>query len=309
MMAAPSGRDDVASLNHEDQGVRLLAELCPDAVIVTTGASVVFANAAALRRFGGEDTAHLVGHPLPPLSADEALSHDIVFRGAPSRLLLFRGSNGPDIETIAARLRHDLAQPLNVIRLAAEGALLMIERGKTPEQGWPETQFALIAEQAERTSLCLDELNRLFRPKSAFNRPHPVGVSPAPATAGTHLVLVGNNPALLDHLRRRSHGRVSVAATCTDAWTLLHRDPADVVVIDPDETTGDDDALIARLRDLDPLQPIILTEESQVTQGTPRTTNLDERFSVIGKPIDWLGLDDVIDVFLRPPPDDDDASP
>lgn len=306
MMAAPFNRDDIAPLGREDEGFRLLIDLCPDALIVTTQSIVVFANLAAVRRFGTEDYPALVGRPIPDsldgigIGSASLLRHDIVFRGCPSRLLVFRDAAQPMIETIAARLRHDLAQPLNVIRLAAEGALLMIERGKTPASGWPETQFALIAEQAERTSQCLEDMNALFRPTSVSpSTSSPMAVPCASAEA--HILIVGNDTALQDHFRNRPGIRVSVAATCTDAWTQFRTDPADVVVIDPDGQIGDDTALIATLRDFDPLQPIILTPLQPDEHDSRDITNLDERLSVIAKPLDWPSLDGVIAVFLRPP--------
>lgn len=307
MVAAPFNRDDIAPLSREDEGLRRLIDLCPDALIVTTQSIVVFANPAAVRRFGTEDYPALVGRPIPDsldgIGSAGLLRHDIVFRGCPSRLLVFREAAQPMIETIAARLRHDLAQPLNVIRLAAEGALLMIERGKIPASGWPETQFALIAEQAERTSQCLEDMSALFRPTSVSPSTDSQ-VPPSCASAEAHILIVGSDTALQDHFGNRPGIRVSVAATCTDAWTQFRNDPADVVVIDPDGQIGDDAGLIATLRDFDPLQPIILTPLQPDGHDSRDITNLDERLAVIAKPLDWPSLDRVIAAFLRPPAED-----
>ena len=61
---------------------------------------------------------------------------------------------------MAAGLVHELSQPLNIMRLTAEGALLFIERGKaTPE--WQAQQFQQIADQAQRTAEIIDDI-RIF---------------------------------------------------------------------------------------------------------------------------------------------------
>ncbi|OJX76794.1 ATP-binding protein [Magnetospirillum sp. 64-120] len=61
---------------------------------------------------------------------------------------------------MAAGLVHELSQPLNIIRLTAEGALLFLERGKaTPE--WQAQQLQLIADQSQRTAEIIDDI-RIF---------------------------------------------------------------------------------------------------------------------------------------------------
>jgi CheY-like chemotaxis protein len=55
---------------------------------------------------------------------------------------------------------HELSQPLNIIRLTAEGALLFIERGKATQE-WQAQQFQLVADQAQRTAEIIDDI-RIF---------------------------------------------------------------------------------------------------------------------------------------------------
>jgi CheY-like chemotaxis protein len=61
---------------------------------------------------------------------------------------------------MAAGRVHELSQPLNIIRLTAEGALLFIERGKASQQ-WQTQQFQLVADQAQRTAEIIDDI-RIF---------------------------------------------------------------------------------------------------------------------------------------------------
>jgi PAS domain S-box-containing protein len=61
---------------------------------------------------------------------------------------------------MAAGLVHELSQPLNIIRLTAEGALLFMERGKATQE-WQAEQFELIADQSQRTAEIIDDI-RIF---------------------------------------------------------------------------------------------------------------------------------------------------
>ncbi|MBR9972128.1 ATP-binding protein [Magnetospirillum sulfuroxidans] len=104
----------------------------------------------------------------------EVVGTTITFHGRPARLLVIRDvSDRLEVQEqlvqtaklatlgeMAAGLVHELSQPLNIIRLTAEGALLFIERGKaTPE--WQAQQFQLVAEQSQRTAEIIDDI-RIF---------------------------------------------------------------------------------------------------------------------------------------------------
>lgn len=104
----------------------------------------------------------------------EVVGTTITFHGRPARLLVIRDvSDRREVQEqlvqtaklatlgeMAAGLVHELSQPLNIIRLTAEGALLFIDRGKaTPE--WQEQQFHLIADQSQRTAEIIDDI-RIF---------------------------------------------------------------------------------------------------------------------------------------------------
>lgn len=104
----------------------------------------------------------------------EVVATTITFHGRPARLLVVRDiSDRREVQEqlvqtaklatlgeMAAGLVHELSQPLNIIRLTAEGALLFIERGKaTPE--WQAQQFHLIADQSQRTAEIIDDI-RIF---------------------------------------------------------------------------------------------------------------------------------------------------
>ncbi|HIJ61321.1 MAG TPA: response regulator [Rhodospirillaceae bacterium] len=66
---------------------------------------------------------------------------------------------------MAAGMAHELSQPINIIRMAAEGTLLMIDRKKAPPE-YQVKQFALIADQAGRMSEIIDHI-RIFSRKDA----------------------------------------------------------------------------------------------------------------------------------------------
>lgn len=98
----------------------------------------------------------------------------ITFHGLPARILVIRDvterkqvqeqlvqtAKLATLGEMAAGLVHELSQPLNIIRLTAEGALLFIERGKaTPD--WQTQQFQLVADQAQRTAEIIDDI-RIF---------------------------------------------------------------------------------------------------------------------------------------------------
>ncbi|CAA7613847.1 ATP-binding protein [Magnetospirillum sp. SS-4] len=104
----------------------------------------------------------------------EVSACSITFRGLPARLLairditernqiqeqLLQASKLATLGEMAAGLVHELSQPLNIIRLTAEGALMLIERGKASPE-WQAQQFNMIAEQSERAAEIIDDI-RIF---------------------------------------------------------------------------------------------------------------------------------------------------
>ncbi|MBF0324399.1 MAG: GAF domain-containing protein [Alphaproteobacteria bacterium] len=120
----------------------------------------------------------LAEHPMcridgTPFDA-EVVGSSVAYHGHPARFLVIRDvterrqvqeqlvqtSKLATLGEMAAGLVHELSQPLNIIRLTAEGALLFMERGKaTPE--WQAQQFELIAEQSQRTAEIIDDI-RIF---------------------------------------------------------------------------------------------------------------------------------------------------
>lgn len=66
---------------------------------------------------------------------------------------------------MAAGMAHELSQPINIIRMAAEGTLLMIDRHKAT-QAYQSKQFALITDQAGRMAEIIDHI-RIFSRKDA----------------------------------------------------------------------------------------------------------------------------------------------
>jgi PAS domain S-box-containing protein len=344
MMSAPPASDDIASTVPSEDNIRLLLDLLPDAVIVTTQAEVVFANPAAQRLFGAETGQEVQGHHALDLVDDRSLAlammrladppateqvfpyhlrrlngdhfeaeltgRNIVFRDRPSRLLVIRDASEQSrardqsrrdarqaLKEQIARLRHKLSQPLNVIRLAAEGALLMIERDRIPADGWPESQFALIAEQSERTAQILDTL-RIDEPDLSTSS------AALPQPAGSHILVVENDPAAaaaLSSYLSTQGCRVSLADSGRDAWDRFRNDPADVVITDLLVPTGDGEDLIAVLRDFDPLLPIIVTTARPGGADRLDARFRDERCVVLKKPPPLSEIARLIAAFLLPP--------
>ena len=129
----------------------------------------------------------------------EVLSNAITFQGSPAHLLvvhdvterkqiqaqLLHTARLATLGEMAAGLVHELAQPLNVIRLTAEGALLFIERGKaTPE--WQAEQFQQIADQTERTAEIIDDI-RIFSRRDDDSPPQVFDSMAAVAAAANSL--------------------------------------------------------------------------------------------------------------------------
>ncbi|MGE5505109.1 MAG: ATP-binding protein [Actinomycetota bacterium] len=104
----------------------------------------------------------------------DVVSTAIVFHGLTARLLVVRdvterrqvqqqllqSAKLATLGEMAAGLVHELSQPLNIIRLTAEGALMFIERGKATQE-WQAQQFQLVADQAQRTAEIIDDI-RIF---------------------------------------------------------------------------------------------------------------------------------------------------
>jgi PAS domain S-box-containing protein len=104
----------------------------------------------------------------------EVAATTITYHGLPARILVIRditerkqiqqqlvqAAKLATLGEMAAGLVHELSQPLNIIRLTAEGALLFIERGKASQQ-WQTQQFQLVADQAQRTAEIIDDI-RIF---------------------------------------------------------------------------------------------------------------------------------------------------
>ncbi len=223
----------VRELAESEERYRSLIELTPDAILVHSQGTILFANPASARVFGASQQ-ELVGQRLfdlihpdfhgeverriahPPEERlvfqyrmrrtdgsefeGETAATNVTFHGLPARILVIRdvternevqeqlvqAAKLATLGEMAAGLVHELSQPLNIIRLTAEGALLFIERGKaTPE--WQAQQFQLVADQAQRTAEIIDDI-RIFSRRDTS----PVQVFDAVAAIGSALsVLAG----------------------------------------------------------------------------------------------------------------------
>lgn len=410
----------------------------------------------------------------------EVLACSISFRGLPARLLVIRDvterarvqetllqtAKLATLGEMAAGLVHELSQPLNIIRLTAEGALMLIERGRA-NQEFQTQQFAMIAEQCERTAQIIDDIRIFSRrdttPVQVFDaalavrsaievldgqfRPDGIGVrhelpaAPLPVRGrrtqleqvmmnllnnahhalrdskdsmpadwsgeiavrasriGDHaeIVIADNGPGLPESMKAHlfepffttkeagrgtglglsvSHGlitamkgslalrpspvgahfvitlpldldaagpeplpalspslaqagsgdahilvvddeataaqalarylgelgyRVSVAGTGIEAWKLFSEDPADVVITDLRMPAGNGEQLVEKLRDYDPLLPIVIVTGHLGATERLAANLQDDRCAVLKKPVALGQLGDLVVEFLKPP--------
>ncbi|RAU21204.1 hybrid sensor histidine kinase/response regulator [Paramagnetospirillum kuznetsovii] len=500
-------------LAESEERYRSLIEMAPDAILVHSHGTILFANPASSEVFGAGPDVTLVGRPLLDMVHDEsrtmAISRiaepppgpylgqyklvgldgrifdaevtacAITFRGMAARLLTIRDitertqAQDQMLQTaklatlgeMAAGLVHELSQPLNIIRLASEGALMLIERGKATAE-WQAQQFQLVAEQSERAAEIIDDIRIFSRRdatplqvfdamdsvKSAIDvlsgqlKPDGITIELTPphraspvrgrrvqleqvvmnllnnahhalkdvkggmprdwngkiSVSARHdsnqllIRIVDNGPGIPDAIRARifepffttkeagrgtglglsvsftliatmgghlqalasdsgaafviqlplahemqpfpaslppcapSHGafgnahvlvvddetaaaeslghylkalgcRVSVAGTGEEAWSLFSSDPADVVITDLRMPAGNGEELVEKLRDFDPLQPIIIVTGHLGATERIADSLQDDRCAVLKKPLALGTLGEIIAEFLQPP--------
>lgn len=107
----------------------------------------------------------------------EVLITELTLHGAKTRLVVIRdvterrqvrdqlvqAAKLATLGEMAAGMAHELSQPLNVIRMGAEGALMLIRRGRATDD-YKAKQFELIADQTRRMAEIIDHI-RIFSRK------------------------------------------------------------------------------------------------------------------------------------------------
>ncbi|MDO8608536.1 MAG: GAF domain-containing protein [Phaeospirillum sp.] len=173
--------------------------------------------------------------------------------------------------------------------------------------------FSLIAAMGGRLELDNNPTGASFAillpldQKSALSQPQPAPTLCAPpsgAFANAHILVVDDERAAADalaHYLTALGCRVSVAGTGQKAWDIFSADPADVVITDLRMPAGSGEELVEKLRDFDPLLPIIIvTGHLGATERV--TDNLqDDRCAILKKPVALGALGDLISIFLQPP--------
>lgn len=209
--------------------------------------------------------------------------------------------NGPGI---SASVRPRIFEPFFTTKEAGRGTGLGLS-----------VSFSLVAAMGGRLDLvdgaesgaCFAIRLPLDRSNAGPCAPAPLPVGPGTGSFGdAHILVVDDEAAAaeaLAHYLRALGCRVSLSGTGKQAWELFARDPADVVITDLRMPSGDGEELVAKLRDYDPLQPIII-----VTGHLGATERLaanleDDRCAVLKKPIALGNLGDLVAAFLRPPSD------
>jgi len=185
------------------------------------------------------------------------------------------------------RILHDLAQPLNIIRLAADGALLMMERSKA-DPTYQAQQFALISQQCEAMAQLLAESGPSLRRLAA------------PPSPPVHILLVGVDATALTGLSGPGRCLYHVH-TIEDAGLIFDDIAQDIVIIDMETSGPGVSSLVERLRDFDPLLPLILVNTDTAAARRVFPQKMDDRCAVLTKPIPIEVLRDCLTTFLQPP--------
>lgn len=108
---------------------------------------------------------------------------------------------------MAAGLAHELSQPLNIMRFAAEGGLLKMNRGKA-DDALHEKNYKLLQDQAERMSAIMDSM-RIFSHKD-----------PGPMTAFDMTLSVRNTAHLLRNQFRVDGVKINILAPVSGVKVL-----------------------------------------------------------------------------------------
>lgn len=110
----------------------------------------------------------------------EILATNITLRGESARHVVFRETSErkemqsqlmqsaklATLGEMAAGMAHELSQPLNIIRMAADGALMQISHGRA-SQAYQSDQFTLISDQTTRMAEIIDHIRIFSRKDSA----------------------------------------------------------------------------------------------------------------------------------------------
>ena len=134
--------------------------------------------------------------------------------------------------------------------------------------------------------------------------PTPLCAPAGGSFAGAHILVVDDEKAAADalaHYLTALGCRVSIAGTGQKAWELFSADPADVVITDLRMPAGGGEELVEKLRDFDPLLPIIIVTGHLGATERVADNLQDDRCAVLKKPVALGSLGDLVTTFLLPP--------
>ncbi|TAN78522.1 MAG: response regulator, partial [Magnetospirillum sp.] len=224
---------------------------------------------------------------------------DVLAKCDRDQLRIVISDNGPGIsETIKSRIFEPFFTTKEAGRgtglgLSVSFSLIAAMGGRLDLQGSPVGASFVI-------SLPLDQ-------KSFDPSPPPPAPLCAPSSgtfADAHILVVDDETAAADalaHYLRALGCRVSIAGTGQKAWELFSADPADVVITDLRMPAGNGEELVEKLRDFDPLLPIIIVTGHLGATERVADNLQDDRCAVLKKPVALGGLGDLIATFLQPP--------
>jgi two-component system, cell cycle sensor histidine kinase and response regulator CckA len=132
--------------------------------------------------------------------------------------------------------------------------------------------------------------------------------SAPPEASDGHVMIVDDEVEAaksLGHFLREMGCRVTLCTGGAEAFDKFMADPADVVITDLRMPSGGGEQLVEKLRDFDPLLPIVI-----VTGHLGATERLadnlrDDRCAVLKKPVALGRLGEIIASFLLPPGDEE----
>jgi PAS domain S-box-containing protein len=216
-------------------------------------------------------------------------------------LKLVVADNGPGIP---AAIRSRIFEPFFTTKDAKRGTGLGLS-----------VSFGLIAAMGGRLEIEDSRegaafVIRLPLDQASLGRVDAAPIIAPPAAMGSfaesHILVVDDEPAAagaLGHYLRELGCRVSIAGTGEAAWSLFATDPADVVITDLRMPAGNGEQLVERLRDYDPLQPIIIVTGHLGATERVAANLEDDRCAVLKKPVALGSLGELIHKFLQPPSD------
>ena len=204
----------------------------------------------------------------------------------------------------AARLaafRHDAAQPIGIVRLAAETALTWVDAEKFDINRIRE-KLMTIRKQTERLEELIDQCDG-SDPEAEPVGNDKAGNRPVEGTAAPRVLIVDDERLAAEILAEYLESKGYRATTCAngmEALDFLSREHCDVVITDVRMPIMGGDELIRRIRPSWPVLPIIVTT-GNVVLGDALELEYGQAVRVLKKPVRLRDLGAILEDLKRLP--------